>query len=66
MLTFLMIAMIAFFVTSGVFLSIEAGKRSQMEAAKVAAPDGGVSSVSQRKAPHSAMESGKSEMPKAA
>jgi hypothetical protein len=33
MLTFLMIAMIAFFVTSGVFLSIEARKRSQLEAA---------------------------------
>ena len=61
MLTFLMIAMIVFFVTSGVFLSIEARKRSQMQAAN------SLSSGNQDRASQSAAKStSKPEMPKAA
>jgi mannitol-specific phosphotransferase system IIBC component len=61
MLTFLMVAMIVFFVTSGVFLSIEARKRNQMEAAR------GLGSASQANTSQSAAKStSKAEVPKAA
>jgi hypothetical protein len=56
-----MVAMIVFFVTSGVFLSIEARKRNQMEAAR------SLGSASQANTSQSAAKStSKAEVPKAA